>query len=89
MNQLLQLELQFRIGRFDQQAGDYPIIRPKYVGLLLLTPLVALDLVQQVRFFAGLEPEIVTSCCGALFSESGSTVAFTIPSHPGADGALS
>jgi len=79
---LLLAPIWIAFNRFDQQAGDYPIIRPKYVGLLLLTPLVALDLVQQVRFFAGLEPEIITSCCGALFSESGSTVASELAGLP-------
>ena len=28
-------------NHFDQTAGDYPIIKPKYLGLLLLVPLIA------------------------------------------------
>lgn len=79
---LLLAPLWIAFNRFDQQAGDYPIIRPKYVGLLLLTPLVALDLVLQVRYFSGLEPEIITSCCGALFSQSGSGVASELVGLP-------
>ncbi len=66
----------------DQKAGDYPIIRGKYIALLGLTPLLAIDLVLQIRYFAGLEPEIITSCCGALFSDSGSTVASEIAGLP-------
>jgi hypothetical protein len=66
----------------DRQAGVYPIIRAKYLGLLLLTPLVALDLVLQIRYFTGLDPEIITSCCGALFSESGSSLASEVAGLP-------
>jgi len=66
----------------DRQAGVYPIIKAKYAGLLLLTPLVALDLVLLIRYFTGLDPEIITSCCGALFSESGSTLASEVAGLP-------
>ena len=69
-------------NHLDQRAGDYPIIRAKYLGLMLLMPLVALDLVLLISFFAGLEPEIITSCCGALFSESGSSVASEVAALP-------
>ena len=69
-------------NHLDRKAGDYPIIRAKYVGLLFLLPLVALDLVLSISFFAGLNPEIITSCCGALFSETGSTVASELASLP-------
>ena len=66
----------------DRQAGVYPIIRAKYLGLLFLTPLVALDLVLLIRYFTCLDPEIITSCCGALFSESGSSLASEVASLP-------
>jgi len=69
-------------NRFDQRAGDFPIVRAKYLGLLGLLPLVAADLVLQVRYVAGLEPEIVTSCCGSLFSSGGGSVAGELASLP-------
>ena len=59
----------------DRRAGDFPIIRQKFFGLLLLAPLMGVDLVLQIGYFTGLDPEIITSCCGALFSESGGTLA--------------
>lgn len=68
--------------RLDAAAGDYPIIRPKYIGLLLLTPLVALDLALQVAYFSGLRPEVITSCCGALFSTEGSGFAGELSGWP-------
>ena len=69
-------------NRFDQRAGNYPIVRAKYAALLGLAPLVAADLVLQVRYFTGLEPQVITSCCGALFSEGGTGVASEVASLP-------
>ena len=66
----------------DRRAGDFPIVRKKFLALLLLVPLSGADLVLQIRYFTGLDPEIITSCCGALFSESGSTLASEMASLP-------
>ena len=68
--------------RLDRRAGDFPIIKLKFLALLLMVPLMAADLVLQVSYFTGLDPEIITSCCGALFSESGSTLASEVASLP-------
>ena len=70
------------LDHLDRRAGDFPIIKLKFLVLLLLTPLMAADLVLQIRYFTGLNPEIITSCCGALFSESGSTLASEVASLP-------
>ncbi len=66
----------------DRRAGDFPIIRLKFLGLLALVPLMAADLALQLRYFTGLDPQIITSCCGALFSESGPTLASEVASLP-------
>jgi len=70
------------LNRLDQRAGDFPVVRAKYLGLLVLAPLVAADLALEVRYFSALRPEIITSCCGALFSESGSGVASEVAGLP-------
>ena len=54
----------------DNRAEDYPLIRPKYLFLLVLTPLIIADTVLQARYFLGLHPDVITSCCGSLFSGS-------------------
>lgn len=59
------------VNHYDQQVEDYPLVRPKYLTLLLLYPLVVLDAVLQLKFFLGLKPQIITSCCGALFGGGG------------------
>ena len=57
----------------DNRAEDYPLIRPKYLFLLVLTPLIIADTVLQARYFLGLHPDVITSCCGSLFSGSDNT----------------
>lgn len=63
------------LNRIDNRAYDYPLIRVKYRLLLLSVPLVLAELVVQTRFFLELDPDIITSCCGALFTPEGPGVA--------------
>ncbi len=66
----------------DGQAEDFPLTRLKFSGLLLLAPLVALELYLQIAYFLGLHPEVITSCCGSLFSSGGTGVAAELASLP-------
>ncbi len=52
----------------DNQAPDYPLIRKKYLFLVLFAPLVIAETYLLGKFFAGLNVEVITSCCGSLFS---------------------
>lgn len=56
------------INHTDNQAEDYPLIRPKYALLLAILPILAVEFVVQARYFLLLTPEVITSCCGVLFS---------------------
>ena len=63
------------LNRVDNKAFDYPLIRQKYRLLLLIAPLVLAEAFVQTRFFLEMDPDIITSCCGALFTSEGSGVA--------------
>ena len=63
------------LNRVDLQGRDYPLVRPKYALLLALIPLVWAEAVLQLVFFLQLNPDIITSCCGALFTPEGEGVA--------------
>jgi len=52
----------------DNQGYDYPLLRKKYGFLLILAPLILAEMVFQTSYFIGLKPNIITSCCGSLFS---------------------
>ena len=52
----------------DSRGEDYPLIRWKYLFFLGLVPGLLAELVLQAAYFLNLQPNIITSCCGALFS---------------------
>ncbi len=63
------------INHLDNQARDYPLTRLKYRLLLAYAPLAAAVLYLQFNYFIRLEADVITSCCGSLFSEDADTVA--------------
>lgn len=56
------------LNRVDQQGYDYPLVRLKYGLLLAMAPLSLAEAAVQTAFLRGLNPDVITSCCGALFS---------------------
>lgn len=58
------------LHQLDIRSERYPLVRMKYVYLLLLLPLLLLDLVLGFFYIAGLHPDIITSCCAVVFGES-------------------
>jgi len=57
------------LNHVDARAPDYPLVRIKYAALLGLLPLVALAFGLQLAYFLNLRADVITSCCGSLFSE--------------------
>ncbi len=70
------------VNAADNRAYDYPLIRKKYLLLLVLTPFVAAESVAQALYFTGLKADVITSCCGSLFSAAGTGVSSDIASFP-------
>jgi hypothetical protein len=66
----------------DSRAEDYPLIRKKYALLLLIAPLLITETVLQFLYLLGLNPDVITSCCGSLFSPSSRGVAADLASLP-------
>jgi hypothetical protein len=66
----------------DSRAEDYPLTRKKYKLLLFMLPFVVAGYVLQVKYFAGINPDVITSCCGVLFSEGGTGVGSSLASLP-------
>lgn len=66
----------------DQKLEDYPFVRLKYGLLIGLVPLIALDLVLQLTYFLGLDPAIITSCCGSLFGADSANAIASVSSVP-------
>lgn len=66
----------------DNRGRDYPLIRMKYGFLLVLTPVVLVETAAQVAYFGGLKADVITSCCGSLFSSASSGVASELAALP-------
>jgi hypothetical protein len=56
------------LNRLDNRGHDYPLVRIKYAALLVLTPVVVAEFTSQWLYFSNMAPDVITSCCGALFS---------------------
>jgi hypothetical protein len=63
------------INHVDSRARDYPLVRIKYALLLLLAPLLVASSWIELQYFLGLKADVITSCCGSLFSEGSPTLA--------------
>jgi hypothetical protein len=62
------------INYADNRGADYPLIRKKYLFFLLLVPLFLLETGLQAAYFLNLQADVITSCCGSLFSTARSLV---------------
>ena len=57
------------VDRADGRTRDFALVRRKYVGLLLLAPLVFAEGGLELAYFLDLKADTITSCCGRLFGE--------------------
>ncbi len=55
------------INYTDNRAYDYPLIKKKYLLLILLTPVFIMETTILVTYLTGLRADVITSCCGSLF----------------------
>ncbi len=67
----------------DNKAFDYPLIRRKYLLLIVIAPFVIAEAIMQGAFFFNLKPHVITSCCGSLFSTEGSGIQGGLAALPG------
>ncbi len=63
------------LNHLDNQGRDYPLVRLKYALLLLILPLVLTESYVQLEHFLNMDPAVITSCCGSLFSADAQGVA--------------
>jgi hypothetical protein len=70
------------VNHVDSRAPDYPLTRFKYGALLLLLPALAVLLSLQLAYFLNLKADVITSCCGSLFSEQGTGVSADMAALP-------
>lgn len=56
------------LNHADNQSPEYPLIRIKYGLLLAIVPFSLAETIMLWLYLLGLEADVITSCCGTLFS---------------------
>lgn len=57
------------LHRLDLRSEFSPLIRIKFIYLLILLPYLFFDSYYLIAYLYNLEPDIITSCCGVIFSD--------------------
>ena len=70
------------VNHADSRGFDYPLIRGKYALLAAMAPVMVAEAFCTVAWFSGLKANVITSCCGSLFSAESQGVASTIAALP-------
>ncbi|MDQ5988485.1 MAG: hypothetical protein CSYNP_04245 [Syntrophus sp. SKADARSKE-3] len=70
------------LNHVDNRAYDYPLIKKKYILLLILAPLIFLESISQLLYFTQMKADVITSCCGSLFGSDQSSVGSDIAALP-------
>lgn len=68
------------LNYLDNKGYDYPLVRVKYWLLLFILPLVLAEFYVQASYFLQMDPDVITSCCGSLFSTDAKGVAAEVSS---------
>ena len=58
------------INYLDNQMETYPLVKKKYLALMLIYPLSIMETILLFKFAFHLDPSVITSCCGSVFNES-------------------
>jgi len=61
------------LHKLDISSETYPLVRIKYIYLLLILPLLVADIILQSLYISLLSPDIITSCCAVVFGSSKET----------------
>ena len=62
------------LNHTDNRAPDYPLIQTKYRLLLPLSVMLVLESILQAGYLLNLKADVITSCCGAQFSENAGSI---------------
>ncbi len=76
------------LHRLDCRGWDYPLVRRKYALLLAVAPAALAEAACTWAYFLNLRPQVITSCCGSLFADSGGRLASDLAALPAAPAML-
>lgn len=70
------------INHIDLQLEGFPLTRFKSGCMIVLFPLLIVDVLMQILYFTGLDPSVITSCCGVIFEVGGEGFGSSVASLP-------
>ncbi len=70
------------LNHVDYQLEGFPLTRVKSWYMIFLFPLLLVDLLMQVAYFTGLDPSVISSCCGVIFEVGGEGFGSSVASLP-------
>ena len=70
------------INHVDLQLEGFPLTEFKSWYMVMLFPLLVVDLLMQILYFTGLDPSVITSCCGVIFEVGGEGFGSSVASLP-------
>ncbi len=70
------------INHIDNKSEDYPLIRMKYKLLTAVLAVMIIEFIFQLEYFLRINPNVITSCCGVMFSEKGEGLASSLAAFP-------
>jgi hypothetical protein len=70
------------INHADNKGYDYPLLRIKYELLTIVAPLLVLECFLLIAYFSGVKPDVITSCCGSLFSHESASFSGDLAALP-------
>lgn len=70
------------LNHADSLGTDYPLIRPKYRFMIAITVLLAIETLFTLFYFGLIRADVITSCCGTLFSTDSESVAGDLAALP-------
>jgi len=70
------------VNYVDNKGYDYPLIKTKYELLNVVVVLLVQESVLLLAYFSGVKPDVITSCCGSLFSHESTNLSGDLASLP-------
>ncbi len=70
------------INHLDNKAQDYPLIKIKYRLLIAVLAILIIEFILQLQYFLRINPNVITSCCGVMFSEKGKGLVSSLTAAP-------
>lgn len=70
------------LNRATPAASSTGLVRLKYGALVPVAGALAVENVLQLRYFSGLKPDIITSCCATVFDQNGQGIGSELAALP-------